>query len=138
MLARSGSTGDSMVFDASWMAYGLLGGVQAGLISLLAGAFFFGVFHLAGTRHAAGYGAQIGWSFLWATALSAGGDLWNLFYLNYGQLQSLALLQAKLAGIHDPDNLGLRVLCELLGVVLGIALGWFVSRLPWARWLRRR
>jgi hypothetical protein len=39
----------------------------------------------------------------------------------------VALLRIKLAGMHDPEHLGLRVLCELLGVPLGIGLGWLVA-----------
>src|SRR6185437_11140829 len=59
--------------------------------------------------------------------LTVSGDLWDLFYLNYSNLQSRPLLTAVLAGMHDPEHLGMRVLCELLGVSLGVYLGWVLS-----------
>ncbi len=126
-----------MPFDQSWMGYGIVGGLQAGLISTLAALLLFGLFHWLGRRHGWSYGPQIGWSFLLATLLTAGGDLWNLFYFNYGRLQSLDLLRAELAQVHDPDSLGMRALCELLGVALGIAAGVLLCQLDWRRWFRR-
>ena len=126
-----------MPFDQSWMGYGIVGGLQAGLISALAALLLFGLFHWLGRRNGWSYGPQIGWSFLLATLLTAGGDLWDLFYFNYGRLQSLDLLRAKLAQVHDPDNLGTRALCELLGVTLGIAAGWLLCEVDWRRWFRR-
>ena len=78
------------------------------------GFALFRLFHWLGRRNGWSYGPQIGWSFLLTAILTVSGDLWNLFYFNYGRLQSLPLLRAKLAEVHDPDNLGLRVLCELL------------------------
>lgn len=126
-----------MPYDQSWMGYGIVGGLQAGLISALAALLLFGLFHWLGRRHGWSYGPQIGWSFLLATLLTAGGDLWNLFYFNYGRLQSLDLLRAELAQVHDPDNLGMRALCELLGVALGIAAGWLLCRVDWRRRFRR-
>ncbi|GGY13888.1 hypothetical protein GCM10008098_00650 [Rhodanobacter panaciterrae] len=113
-----------MHYDQSWMGYGIIGGIEAGVISALAGLLLFGVFHWLGRRNGWSYGPQIGWSFLLATVLTASGDLWDLFYFNYARLQSLQLLKAKLAQVHDPDGIGTRVLCELLGVVLGIYIGW--------------
>ena len=126
-----------MPYDQSWMGYVIIGGLQAGLISALAALLLFGLFHWLGRRHGWSYGPQIGWSFLLATLLTAGGDLWNLFYFNYGRLQSLDLLRAELAQVHDPDNLGMRALCELLGVALGIAAGWLLCEMDWRRWFRR-
>ena len=126
-----------MPFDQSWMGYGIVGGLQAGLISALAALLLSGLFHWLGRRNRWSYGAQVGWSFLLATLLTAGGDLWNLFYFNYGRLQSLDLLRAELAQVHDPDSLGMRALCELLGVALGIAAGVLLCQLDWRRWFRR-
>lgn len=125
--------GQAMQYDQSWMGYGIVGGLQAGLISAAAGLLLFGVFHWLGRRNGWGWGPRIGWSFLLATALSASGDLWNLFYFNYGQLQSLQLLKVKLAEVHDPDHIGLRALCELLGVALGIYAGWSLASGDWRR-----
>lgn len=114
-----------MPFDQSWMGFGFVGGFESGLISALAGALFFVLFHFLSRRNCHDYGAQIGWSFLLASVLTASGDLWNLLYFNYGAgLHSLALLRAKLADVHDPENMGLRVVFELLGVIVGIYIGW--------------
>lgn len=117
-----------MQYDQSWMGYGIVGGLQAGLIAAAAGLLLFFFFHWLGRRNGWSYGPQIGWSFLLATVLTAGGDLWDMFYFNYAHLQSLPLLRAELALVHDPENLGVRVLCELLGVALGIYVGWMLSR----------
>ena len=113
-----------MHYDQSWMGYGIVGGLQAGALSVLAGLLLFVLFHWLGRRHGWSYGQPIGWSFLLATLLTVSGDLWDLFYFNYARLQSLQLLKAKLAQVHDPDGMGTRVLCELLGVALGISIGW--------------
>ncbi|GAA0252838.1 hypothetical protein [Rhodanobacter caeni] len=116
-----------MQYDQSWMGYGIVGGLQAGSIAAVAAALLFGFFHWLGRRHGWSHGPQIGWTFLSATLLTASGDLWNLFYFNYAQLQSLQLLKAKLAMVHDPDGIGIRVLCEFVGVGVGIAVGWLLS-----------
>lgn len=114
-----------MPFDQSWMGFGFVGGFESGLISAAAGALMFVLFHRIGRRNHWGYGPQIGWSFLVACVLTASGDLWDLLYFNYSAgLQSMSLLRAKLAEVHDPDSMGLRVVCELLGVVAGIYIGW--------------
>lgn len=122
-----------MHYDQSWMGYGIIGGLQAGLISAAAGLLLFCAFHWLGRRNEWSYGPQIGWSFLVATILTASGDAWDLFYFNYGQLQSLQLLKAKLAEVHDPDSIGLRLLCELLGVAVGIYVGWALCSGDWRR-----
>ncbi|OOG50965.1 hypothetical protein [Rhodanobacter sp. C01] len=113
-----------MHYNQDWMGYGFIGGIEAGAISALAGLLLFVVFHWVGRRHGWSYAPQIGWSFLLATIVTAGGDLSDLIYFNYAPLQSLPLLKAKLALVHDPDNIGLRVMSELIGVGLGIYAGW--------------
>jgi hypothetical protein len=122
-----------MHYDQSWMGYGIVGGVQAGLVSALAGLLLFGVFHWLGRRNGWSYGQQIGWTSLLTLLLTVSGDLWDLFYFNYAQLQSLQLLKAKLAPVHDPDSIGIRVLCELLGGLLGIYVGWALYSGDWRR-----
>ena len=115
-----------MPFDQDWMGYGFVGGVEAGAISAVAGALLFALFHAIGRRGGWNEARKIGWSYLLGVIVSGGADIADLFYFNYGRLQSLTLLRAKLAGVHDPDNLGLRVLCELVGVGAGIWLAWLV------------
>lgn len=121
-----------MHYNQSWMGYGIVGGLQAGLISALAALLLFVLFHALGRRNGWGGGLQIGWSFVAASVLTVSGDAWNLLYFGYARLQSLQLLKAKLALVHDPDSIGLRVLCELLGVALGIAIGWAVCHRGWS------
>ncbi len=128
-----------MHYNQSWMGFGIVGGIEAGVISAIAALLLFAVFHWLGQRNDWGYGPQISWTILVAALLTASGDLWDLFYFNYGQLQSIDLLRAKLAEVHDPDSIGVRVLCELLGIVIGIYVGWMLCHSPWgARLLKRR
>ena len=95
-----------MQYDQSWMGYGIVGGLQAGSIAALAAMLLFGFFHWLGRRNGWSYGPQIGWTFLSAALLTVSGDLWNLFYFNYAQLQSLQLLKAKLQRCMIPMALG--------------------------------
>ena len=118
-----------MNYDQTWMGYGWVGGLEAGAISLVAGFVLYLLLHGPGRRHGWSAGRRIGWAYLAALALSAREDLWNLFYFNYGRLQSLQLLQAKLAEVHDPDGIGTRVLCELVGAAVGVLLGWWLAGL---------
>lgn len=122
-----------MPFDQSWMGYGIVGALQAGAISAAAGAIAFAVFHAIGRRHGWSEAKKMGWAFLLALVLSGGADLGNLFYFNFGQLQSLQLLRAKLAEVHDPDNLGTRAFFEFVGVGVGILVAWLAID-----WLARR
>ena len=122
-----------MHYDQSWMGYGWIGGLQAGLIAAAVGALLFLLFRWR-TRGAWSHGAQMAWAYVLGVALAASGDLSDLFYFNYAHLQSVQLLRVKLAGVHDPDALGMRVLFELLCVALGVVLAWAVSH----AWRRRR
>ena len=116
-----------MHYDQTWMGSGIVGGIEAGVISLVAALALFLLLHWLGRRHGWCHARKIGWAFLLASILTVSGDLWDLFYLNYSNLQSRPLLTAVLAGMHDPEHLGMRVLCELLGVSLGVYLGWVLS-----------
>ena len=116
-----------MHYDQAWMGSGILGAVEAGVISAVVALLLFLLLHWLGRRNRWCDARTIGWSFLVASVLTVSGDLWDMFYFNYTNLQSTALLKAELADVHDPQNLGLRVLCELLGVSLGIYLGWVMT-----------
>lgn len=125
-----------MHYDQSWMGYGWVGGVEAGALAAAAGALMFALLCWR-TRREWSHGAQIGWAYVLALALAASGDLWDLFYFNYARLQSLQLLRVKLAAVHDPDGLGTRVLCELVGAAVGVYLGWALCSGDWRRRLRK-
>ncbi|WP_266170474.1 hypothetical protein [Dyella subtropica] len=115
-----------MHYDQSWMGFGMVGGLQAGAIAAAAGFLLCVLFRWIGRRNGWSQGAQLGWSYLLALFLAGGGDLWDMFYFNYARLQSLQLLKAKLAEVHDPDGIGTRVFCEFVGVVVGVFLAWWL------------
>lgn len=112
-----------MHYDQSWMGTGIAGALEAGAISALVAVLLFGCFDWLGRRNGWPNGPKIGWTVLLSLLLTVTGDLWNMFYFNYAPLQSVQLLRAKLAEVHDPENIGLRVLCELAGIAIGIAAG---------------
>lgn len=122
-----------MNYDQSWMGYGWVGGMEAGAISFVVGLVLYVVFHRIGQRNDWSDARQIGWSYFLALLLTGRVDFWNLFYFNYAQLQSLQVLQAKLAGVHDPDNIGTRALCELLGAAIGVFIAWLLCGRRWRR-----
>ncbi len=115
-----------MSYDQSWMGFGLIGALEAGGIALAVALVLFGLIHLFGRTQGWSLGLEISWAYVLGMLLAGGGDLWNLFYFNYGRLQSLQLLRARLAEVHDPDSIGLRVLFEFLGAGIGVFLGWLV------------
>ncbi|MET0331855.1 MAG: hypothetical protein ABW154_10550 [Dyella sp.] len=128
-----------MYFDKSWMSYGFVGGLQAGAIALGIAFVAFGLIYWAGRKQGWGLGAMVAWSFLLAMLLGGAADLWDLVYFNFAPLESLQLLQAKLAKVHDPDGIGTRVFSEFVGAVVGVYLGWAIFGGDWRnRWPARR
>jgi hypothetical protein len=115
-----------MPYDQSWMGFGVIGGLEAGAIAMAVALVMFGLIHWFGRTQGWSIGLEISWTAVLSMLLAGGGDLWNLFYFNYGRLQSLELLRARLAEVHDPDSIGLRVLFEFVGVCIGIYLGWLL------------
>lgn len=113
-----------MPYDQSWMEYGLAGALEAGAIALVVGFVVCLVMCRMGRSQGWHAGMELGWSYVIAMLLAGGQDLWNLFYFNYGRLQSLQLLRIRLAQVHDADNLGQRVLFEFIGVGVGVYLAW--------------
>jgi len=105
---------------------GLLGALEAGLIAFLIGVMVYALWawvcRLTGltVAHAVGWGAAI------AVAIAAGLDSWNLFYLGISKLESPLYARLALAGIHDPDFLGTRVLLQIVGALSGTVLGWWL------------
>jgi hypothetical protein len=115
-----------MFFDQSWMGYGIVGGLQAGAIAAAIAFFVLLLLHWLTRKQPWNLGRELGVAYLLSLLPSAGGDLWNLFYFNYANLQSPVFLGVALADVHDPDNIGMRVLCEFLGVAVGLLLAWLV------------
>jgi Na+/serine symporter len=125
-----------MHYDQSWMGYGMVGGLEAGAISAVAAILLYLIMHAIGRQQGWSPLKKITIAFLLALLLTASGDMWDLFYFNYGQLQSMQLLKAKLAQVHDPDNIGLRVFSELIGAMVGAGAGWIILGGDWRRVLR--
>jgi hypothetical protein len=125
-----------MHYDQSWMGYGMVGGLEAGAISAVAALVLYLIVHAIGQRQGWSPLKKIAIAFLVALLLTASGDVWDLFYFNYGQVQSIQFLKARLAQVHDPDNIGLRVFCELIGAMVGACFGWIVRGGDWRGVLR--
>ncbi|MEQ5838045.1 hypothetical protein BWP39_09360 [Paraburkholderia acidicola] len=117
-----------MFYDQSWMGYGIIGGMQAGAIAAVIGFFMLLLVHWLTRKEPWNPGRELGVTYMLSVLPSSSGDLWNLFYFNYANLQSPALLRATLADVHDPDSIGVRVLCEFVGIAVGILLAWIVLR----------
>jgi hypothetical protein len=122
-----------MHYDQSWMGYGMVGGLEAGAISAVAALLLYLIVHAIGRRQAWSPLKKIAIAFLVALLLTATGDMWDLFYFNYGQVESVQFLKARLATVHDPDNIGLRVFCEMIGATIGACVGWIFTGGDWRR-----
>ena len=104
--------------------YGLLGSLEAALIALAVGFVVFFLWWQVCRRTGLSAGHAIAWPCLAAVAIGAGVDGWNLFYLGMVQLESPLYARLALAGIHDPDQLGTRVVLEIAAALVGVGLGW--------------
>ncbi len=115
-----------MHYDQSWMGYGIVGGMQAGAISFGVAFALLWLLRWLSRQQPWSHARLLAVSCLLALVPTATGDLWDLLYFNYAGLQSPLLLRAKLAGVHDPDSIGLRVLCECLGALTGSIVAWLL------------
>lgn len=106
--------------------FGLLGTLEAGLIALLVGLLVFFLWERMGRMFEMTHGQVLGWAWLIATVIGAGYDTWNLVYTSVVRLESPLYAKLALARIHDPNELGSRVVMELAGAFAGIALGWYL------------
>lgn len=106
--------------------FGLLGTLEAGLIALLVGLLVYAVWQRLCRWAGWSMGHAIGWASVIAVAASAGIDAWKLFYMGIMRLESPLYARLFLASIHDPNELGSRVVLEVAGALAGVALGWLV------------
>lgn len=107
---------------------GMLGALEAGLIAFAIGVLVFALWSWVCRRADLTAGHELGWSAALAVLLAAGIDTWHLFYLGMARLESPLYARLALAGIHDPDHLGLRVVLQILGALSGVLLGWWLLR----------
>jgi len=103
---------------------GLLGALEAGLIAFAIGLLVYALWAWVCRRAGLKIGHAIGWGAAIAVAIAAGVDAWNLFYLGIARLESPLYARLALAGIHDPDFLGTRVLLQVIGALTGTVAGW--------------
>ncbi len=104
--------------------FGLLGSLEAGLIALLVGLGVYWISQALCRRAGLSLGHAIGWACLAGVAIGAGWDIWNLFYTSIVRLESPLYARLALQSIHDPDQLGGRVVLEVAGALAGVGLGW--------------
>lgn len=106
--------------------FGLLGTLEAGLIALLVGLLVYALWHRLCRALGWTMGHAIGWSCVIAVVVSAGIDAWKLFYMGVMRLESPLYARLFLGTIHDPNELGSRVVLEVVGALGGVALGWLI------------
>lgn len=104
--------------------YGFLGALEAGLIAFLIGLLIYAGWQAFCRSMGWSIGHAIGWSCVIAVVIGAGVDAWNLFYLGMMKLESPLYARLALQAIHDPDGLGARVVCEIIGALSGVVSGW--------------
>ncbi len=114
-----------------FLPFGPWGVVCAALISLVAGILLLGLTHAWGRRNGWSQGGEIGRAWLATVVLTAGVDTWHLLYMGIVPLESPVVIARVLAPIHDPDTLGMRVVCEFIGACAGVMLGWLVWTGSW-------
>ena len=112
---------------------GWLGIVEAGLIAFVVGLIAYAFWHAVARWSQWPQGRAFGWACLTAAAIGAGIDLWHLLTLFQVNPGSPAYVRQALAGIHDPEHLGARVVLELLGALSGVASAWGVFEARAAR-----
>ena len=104
---------------------GLLGALEAGLIAFAIGLLVYALWSWICRRSGLTVGHAIGWGAAIVVLLAAGIDAWNLFYLGVARLESPLYARIALQGIHDVENLGTRVVMQVLGALAGTVLGWW-------------
>ncbi len=119
--------------NLAFLPYGPWGVVLAALISFVAGVLVLGPVHAWGRRHHWSHAAEIGWAWLATMLITASVDVWHLLYMGVVPMESPVTIARVLAPIHDPDTLGMRVVCEFIGASAGVMLGWLVWTGSWRK-----
>ena len=57
-------------------------------------------------------------------AISASCNIWNLVHISIVRLELPFYVRLALAKIHDPDELGPRVVLQVVGALAEVAVGW--------------
>lgn len=111
------------------LGFGWPGVAMAALVALLVGLVVSLAFDALSRRHAWPPGHALGWSCLLALAIACGIDAWHLFSLGVVELKSTTYARLALAGIHDPEHLGRRVVMQGIGTLTGVGIGlWLGDR----------
>lgn len=105
---------------------GALGSLEAGLIAFFIAMLAFAGWNAMGSRLHWPIGRSIALACLTGIVIGAGWDTWNLFYLGMVRLESPLYARLAIAGIHDVQNLGGRVLMEWIGALAGAGIGWLL------------
>lgn len=110
--------------------FGLLGSLEAGAIALLVGLLVYFLWQHLCRWMRWSRGLALGWASVMSVAIASGIDMWKLFYMGIVRLESPFYARIFLSTIHDPNELGTRVMLEIFGALSGVALGWvlFSSR----------
>ena len=113
-----------MPYDRSWTGFGIIGALETGGIALLVGFILYALVRAFGKSNGWSHGKDLSVAFALSVLLAAGQDLWDLFYFNFVPIQSPTLIRLKLAAVHDPDAIGLRVFFDIVGALIGACIGW--------------
>ena len=104
--------------------FGFLGALEAGLIAFVIAILVYAGWQAICRALDWPIGHAIGWSCVIALAIGTGVDSWKLFSLGMMKLESPLYARLALQSIHDPDGLGARVMCEWVGALSGVVIGW--------------
>lgn len=106
--------------------FGLLGSLEAAGIALLIGLLVHVMVHYLTRPLRWAVGHTLAWSFGVSVVIGAGIDIWKLFYMGIVRMESPFYARLFLSTVHDPNELGSRVVLEIIGALCGVALGWLL------------
>jgi hypothetical protein len=110
-----------------WLSAGFAGVLESAAIALAIGAITCFAAHRIGRFVGWRPGTEIGVASLVTLIVASASDAWDLFHLSIVRLESPIVIQRMLDAIHDPQNLGARVVFEFAGAIAGVMLGWYLA-----------